>query len=407
MSGLLELKNTIRGFCRKKDEIISPAFRFIWSLIIFMSIQKLFNYSSLGAKAEVTILLAVLSALLPEGFMFFMAGALIALHCFSVSPIVGAVIVLLFVIMYCTYVRFFPDYAYALLIVPVFYVLKIPFAAPIVVAIIVGIGGAVPSVFGVILYYFSECVSTVNHALASDSEVDVMEITKQISEVFLNNKEMYTVCVIFGMTVIVTSLLAKLTFDYGVYIAIAAGTIVNIIGSIVAGAITGKDVDMGLVLIGSIVGALIALVVRFGQGILDYKHVERVQFEDDDYYYYVKAVPKIDSEKKDHNKKSLAQDQSSLMTDLDEMDKEMEKPEFKRTPEKKFVPDLSQMAQTPSVPDMMDIPEFSDIPEMSGSLDIPSANESKKSRLHLASNSDSNRNHIQMPPGYNGMNDFQ
>ena len=35
-------------------------------------------------------------------------------------------------------------------------------------------------------------------------------------------------------------------------------------------------------------------------GILDYKHTERVQFEDDDYYYYVKAVPKIDSEKKKH-----------------------------------------------------------------------------------------------------------
>ena len=28
--------------------------------------------------------------------------------------------------------------------------------------------------------------------------------------------------------------------------------------------------------------------------ILDYTAVEHVQFEDDDYYYYVKAVPKID-----------------------------------------------------------------------------------------------------------------
>jgi len=26
---------------------------------------------------------------------------------------------------------------------------------------------------------------------------------------------------------------------------------------------------------------------------LDYPHTEKVQFEDDDYYYFVKAVPKI------------------------------------------------------------------------------------------------------------------
>ena len=384
MSGLLELKNTIRGFCRKQDEIVTPALRFVWSLIIFMSLQKLFNYSSLGAKSEVTILLAVLSALLPDGFMFFMAVALRALHCFSISPIVGGVFVLLFIVMYCTYVRFFPNYAYALLLVPVFYVLKIPFAAPIIIAIIVGIGGAVPSVFGVILYYFSESAATIKHLLATeniDKEIDAM---KQISEVFLNNKEMYTVCVIFAMTVIVTSLLAKLTFNYGVYIAIAAGTIVNIIGSIVAGAITGKDVDMGLVLVGSIVGALIALVVRFGQGILDYKHVERVQFEDDDYYYYVKAVPKIDSEKKEYKKRSVKK-QSEEMQDLDEMDKMFEMPEVRQT-------------QTPSP-----VQNFNEMP---GTLDIPPVNEPKKSGLHLSGDSNSNRG-IQMPPGYNGMNDFQ
>jgi hypothetical protein len=62
---------------------------------------------------------------------------------------------------------------------------------------------------------------------------------------------------------------------------------------------THHDVAIQMVLVGSIVGGIIALIVRFGQGILDYQHTERVQFEDDDYYYYVKAVPKIDSEKKD------------------------------------------------------------------------------------------------------------
>jgi hypothetical protein len=108
---------------------------------------------------------------------------------------------------------------------------------------------------------------------------------------------MYTVMIIFAITIGITAVLAKFSYPFAMYIAIAAGTIMNIIGSIIAGFIVGQDVDVNLVLIGSIVGIVLALVIRFGQGMLDYKHTQRVQFEDDDYYYYVKAVPKIDSEK--------------------------------------------------------------------------------------------------------------
>ena len=370
MTAILNLKNTIRGFCRKQDEIVSPLLRFVGCLALFMSIQKLFNYSALGSKKEITFLLAVLSALLPDGFMFFMAGVLITLHSFSVSIEVGAVFVLLFIIMYCVYVRFFPNYAYAILMVPVFYCLHIPFAAPIIIALVAGLGGTVPAIFGVMLYYFSECAAKVSELLATESAENEIEAVKQLSEVLIGNKAMYTTCVIFAITIVVTSLLAKLTFDYGVYIAIAAGTVVNIIGAIFAGAITGQDVDMGLVLAGSLVGALIALVVRFGQGILDYQHVQRVQFEDDDYYYYVKAVPKIDSEKKDQKKarpvKNEDENKNKPEPDMVNAADILKETEFARQPEMpKEEPamqpnfDMFEMPQQDFTPQ----PEFSAQPE--------------------------------------------
>ena len=36
-----------------------------------------------------------------------------------------------------------------------------------------------------------------------------------------------------------------------------------------------------------------ALGIEFFSFNLDYSRTEKVQFEDDDYYYYVKAVPKV------------------------------------------------------------------------------------------------------------------
>lgn len=300
MESILKLKNSIRDICRKQDEIITPILRFIWSLIVFMSIQKIYGYNDLASKPEVTILLAVMAALLPDGFMFFMAGVVMALHSFSVSLEVGAVFIVLFVIIYCVYIRFFPKYAYAVLMVPVFYVLHIPFAAPIVIALVAGLGGVVPAVCGVALYYFSQCAAEINHLLATKSNENEIEAVKQLSSVLIGNRDMYTTMIAFAVTVLTIALLAKLTFNYAIYVAMGAGIVVNIIGAILAGFIMSEDVPMDMVVIGSIVGLVLAFILRFGQGILDYKHTEKVQFEDDDYYYYVKAVPKIDSEKKKH-----------------------------------------------------------------------------------------------------------
>jgi len=48
-----------------------------------------------------------------------------------------------------------------------------------------------------------------------------------------------------------------------------------------------------VMIIGTIISAGIVYIIQFFRFSLDYTRVENVQFEDDDYYYYVKAVPKI------------------------------------------------------------------------------------------------------------------
>ncbi len=45
--------------------------------------------------------------------------------------------------------------------------------------------------------------------------------------------------------------------------------------------------------IGILVSVLLALIYQFFVFAVDYTRTENLQFEDDDYYYYVKAVPKI------------------------------------------------------------------------------------------------------------------
>lgn len=51
--------------------------------------------------------------------------------------------------------------------------------------------------------------------------------------------------------------------------------------------------DTNKLLIGLAVTALLAYIIQFFRMSLDYTGVRKLQFEDDEYFYYVKAVPKL------------------------------------------------------------------------------------------------------------------
>ena len=55
----------------------------------------------------------------------------------------------------------------------------------------------------------------------------------------------------------------------------------------------GVTVSIGGVILGGLVSLALAFVLKFFVFSVDYTRTERLQFEDDEYYYYVKAVPKV------------------------------------------------------------------------------------------------------------------
>lgn len=48
-----------------------------------------------------------------------------------------------------------------------------------------------------------------------------------------------------------------------------------------------------MLIIGNIAAVVIGFIMEFFLFSVDYSRTERLQFEDDEYYYYVKAIPKI------------------------------------------------------------------------------------------------------------------
>ena len=69
----------------------------------------------------------------------------------------------------------------------------------------------------------------------------------------------------------------------------------NIVMLAAGGSVLGVEISIGGVLIGTVAAALVSALLQFLECTVDYKHKEFLEFEDDDYYYYVKAIPKLGS----------------------------------------------------------------------------------------------------------------
>ena len=111
-------------------------------------------------------------------------------------------------------------------------------------------------------------------------------------------KPLYTTIVLvviaaFSVTIIVVYFLRRLSVNYAWTIAMIAGAMVNIVILLMGDLLYDINISVFGILAGSILALLVAKVIEFFRFCVDYSRTEKVQYEDDEYYYYVKAVPKM------------------------------------------------------------------------------------------------------------------
>lgn len=305
MSGLLTIRDTIRDFLRKFDEITTPVFRFILSYIMFTSINSMYGYSDLFENGMVVFLLSVISALVSTPIVVFLGGVVIVMNSFAVATEVGICALFLFLLMYCMYMRVFPNTGWILALVPILYMWKLSYAVPIIVMIFAGASGIVPAAFGVVIYRFSLYVTEVKELLVTASEEDTFLAYTYLIDSVLKNKEMLLSMIVYAVVILISFVIYKLPVDYAWYIAIGVAGVINVIAFMSCGMMLDVEVEAGNVIFGTILGVIVAVIVQLCKSMVDYSRKETVQFEDDEYFYYVKAIPKYTVSAKRKNVKKM------------------------------------------------------------------------------------------------------
>ena len=87
------------------------------------------------------------------------------------------------------------------------------------------------------------------------------------------------------------------------------GGLSTILVFMVCGIMLEIPVNIGSVVVGALVGTIIATVIQMCKSMVDYSKKESVQFEDDDYYYYVTAIPKYNMSTKKKSVKKMTEEE--------------------------------------------------------------------------------------------------
>lgn len=293
MTSLLLWKEHLKSFYNRYSYGIQPIVRFLFALCTFLSLNANIGYMSKLKNPLVVIMVCLVSALLPYGAIVFLAGCLLVAHVYAVSLEMALITLVLILTIAILYYGFKPGDSFLIVLTPLAFLFKIPYAVPL----LVGLGGSLASVIpvgcGVFLYYLMMYVKQNAGVLTSDASVDIVQKYSQILKSVLFNQTMMVMIATCAVGIIIVYLIRRLSMDYAWVVAIAAGSVAELLVIFVGDFVFGVSVAVGQLILGILLSALVAAVYNFFIFTVDYTRTEHVQFEDEDYYYYVKAVPKM------------------------------------------------------------------------------------------------------------------
>jgi len=318
---LLELKEKIKKVFNRYNTYIIPAVKFVIALVSMILLNIYIGYMPILKNPVVAPAVAVVCAFLPIGFMVVVLSLVMVAHLYAISLEFALIALCVVMLMYLLYFRFAPKYGYLIILTVMMCALKLPYVMIVAVGLVAGLAAIIPVSFGVIIFYIIQTASSYEAAISKTTTSDSMQQISYIVETFVSNREWIVTVVAFAATIIVVHCIKRLTIDNAWSYAIIAGTAVQFIVFIVGIIALQAKINMVLMVIGTILGVAVAYVCRVVFFSLDYKRTEYVQYEDDEYYYYVKAVPKINIADSDVQVKRINARNTKRARDINSMNK--------------------------------------------------------------------------------------
>lgn len=292
MNSVIEIRDKLKLIYAKYENYIMPILKFTLALITFMLINSRLGYLSALNSMFVIVVLSVICAILPLNGIVVIGTILIVAQCFGLGLEVGGCALLVYLLMILLYFRFVPNEAWAIIMTPVCFILHMPLLVPLSLGLIGGGTSVVSAMFGVLSWEFIDMVSGTLQPMKDSGSASALEILGEMPKALFSQETillLITTVMVVLIVVVIRKLVETRSWEIGMLVGAAVFLFLMISGSI----IMKIDIQIPLLLLGTLLSLAVCWVLETFFYSVDYKKVEYVQFEDDDNYYYVKVLPKV------------------------------------------------------------------------------------------------------------------
>lgn len=303
MDGIYKIRDIFGKLYRDYGGYLTAFGKFAAALILFLQINSKVGSMAALNNIFVVLIMALFCSFCPTNTMvvFGMALALAHLGGASIAAlVVGGGILLIVLLLYFSFV---PEQAWAFVLTFIGLAFHMPGAIPLGF----GLMGTLPAGFaiasGTVVYYTLAAVGgsrSVDVQLAMAEQGAGEELFADIRgllDAVLKEQEMILMLIVLLAVFAVVYFARRMAMKYAWTVAIAAGTLIYLVLMSAGWLMLDMETGMVWILAGTLPAVLIAVILELFFFHLDYKRTEKLQFEDDEYYYYVQAVPKKRSER--------------------------------------------------------------------------------------------------------------
>lgn len=324
MMALLLAKGKIKKYYEKNYTVLKPIIKFIVSFLIFISINSQVGYDEKLANPLVSLGLSLVCAMAPEQVIVYLASLLCIVQVGYLSPMLAISLLLLLLTAYLLFGRYAKEQCFIVLAIPLLTAFHISYVVPIVVGLLYGPVVIPALIVGVVFRYIFMGIRELFLAPAGTIDLeDTLGAFHYVVNYVFENKELALFILAFVLTYLATYGIRKMKVSYASQIGILVGIIVMLVSLLLGNILFDAEIDIVLVLTGICISMVVSYVIQFFRMTLDYTGTKSIQFEDEEYYYYVKAVPKMNVAEKDKNMTYITPKQDT--GDISSLQEEFEK----------------------------------------------------------------------------------
>ncbi|MDD3797261.1 MAG: hypothetical protein PHE06_15100 [Lachnospiraceae bacterium] len=298
MRACRQIKNRLIHFYSGYDSYLTAALKFFAAFAVLFYLSVSMGYLTVLNQILIIFIVAACCSFLPGNALILAGTVFLEGHFYGYSlstAICGGILLLILLLLYFC---FLPGQSYVVVLTALALALHIPCMVPVVCGLMLGAGAFAGIAMGTGVYFLAYGLCLKPAVQEGLGEAMLNHILQSFQQVLVN-QDMFLALVILAAAFFVVYLIRRLPVNYSWHTAIVSGIVVYLLLSVMGPLLLGTKLNIGLLALDVLIAAGTGLILLFFCFSLDYGRIEYLQFEDDEYYYYVKAIPKMEMDETD------------------------------------------------------------------------------------------------------------